>query len=220
MRKNIVLTVLFIVNILIFAGIQTNQNTLLSNFILEKTPFEVSGTVKEVVVSPRGFGYTLVTTDSGELKVPAVGQLISLLKSGTKVSVKGTKVTAFIPISLEADGYKVILKKRLPEDTEKVEISVKVKKIEIGRNYVNVVLVDEQGKDLTIPAALIPFWKNLKEGDEAKITGFKKTFELKESITVDGKTYMLPAQHVAQKIAFITQNRKSMPDMKYFKYRR
>ncbi|WP_448375509.1 hypothetical protein [Fervidobacterium sp.] len=202
MKKSIVLLALLVISsVIIFAAPQTHRNALINSFVLEKTPFEISGVVKEVVIGLRGFGYALLVTEDAEVKVPVAGQLITLLKSGTKVTVKGTKVTAFIPVSLEAVSYKLVIRRNVPEDLEKLEILAKIKKIEIARNYADVILIDEKGKEYRIPANFIPFWKNLKEGTEVKITGVKRTFELRESITIDGKTYLLPSKEAMNRIA-------------------
>ncbi|QIV78209.1 hypothetical protein QQE94_03645 [Fervidobacterium pennivorans subsp. shakshaketiis] len=194
MRKVLPLLFVLLTSFVVFSAAQPQVESLLNTFILEKVPFEITGTVKEVVYRPGGFGYLVLTTDETEVKVPVAGKLSLVVKPDEKVTVKGSKITAFIPTSLETNGYRLVFRNRIPKDVQLTELKAKIKSIEVGRNYANIVILDENNKEYKFPANFVPFWRNLKEGDEVKISGFNRTFEIKESITVDGKTYTLPAK--------------------------
>lgn len=194
MRRVLPLLFVLLLSLVVFSATQPQMKGFINNFILEKEPFEITGTVKEVVYRPGGFGYLVLTTEATEVKVPVAGKLSLVVKPEEKVTIKGSKITVFIPTSLEVKGYRLVFRNKVPKDAQLTDFEAKIKKIEIGKNYANIVILDKNNKEYKFPVGLVPFWRNLKEGDEVNISGFKRTFEIKESITVDGKTYTLPAK--------------------------
>ncbi|AMW32478.1 hypothetical protein NA23_03685 [Fervidobacterium islandicum] len=89
MRRVLSLLVILAGALMIFAATQPKALGMLENFILEKTPFEITGTIKEVVYRPAGFGYTVVSDEATEVKIPFTGNLGTLLKPEEKVVLKG-----------------------------------------------------------------------------------------------------------------------------------
>jgi len=219
MRKVLPLFFVLLTSLLVFSATQPQMKALLNNFILEKEPFEITGTVKEVVYRPGGFGYLVLTTEATEVKVPVAEKLSLVVKPDEKVTVKGSKITAFIPISLETKGYRLVFRNRVPKDVQLTELKAKIKKIEVGKNYANIVILDENNKEYKFPAGLVPFWRNLKEGDEVNISGFERVFEIKESITVNGKTYILPAKELLTNLSRRTIVFKQRFTPRFFRHR-
>ena len=188
-----VLSVLLIVIPLVLSLANPNVFTTLSNILtIEKTTFELSGQVKEVVMGLRGNGYVTITTEDTEVRVPLSFANPTAVKIGSKVIVKGTKTTFLAPFYIEVSGYKIQLRRKpLRDDIDYTTLSFKIKKIEVTKTTATIVLTDEQGKELKIPAQIIPIWKNLKAGDDFKITGVKRIVNLPESIVIDGVSYKL-----------------------------
>lgn len=167
----------------------TTLGTILT---IEKTTFELSGQVKEVVMGLRGNGYVTITTEDTEVRVPLSFANPTAVKIGSNVVVKGIKTTFVAPIYVETSGYKIQLRRKpLRDDLDYTTLSFKIKKIEVTKTTATIVLTDEQGKELKIPAQIIPIWKNLKAGDDFKITGVKRIVNLPESIVIDGVSYKL-----------------------------
>ncbi|MEJ5257421.1 MAG: hypothetical protein WHS64_04145 [Fervidobacterium sp.] len=207
MKRYLGLVFILIFTVISIGAIKPFQmQDYLKNFILDKTSYETSGTVKEIVVGPRGAGYVVLTTEATEVKLPGMFLNLSTLKVGTKIDIKGTKYIVFVPTSLEADGYKLILRRKVPQGVETMAVNGTIKNIEITKTAVTIVIVDENNKEYRLPAAIIPFWKNLKQGTKITFTGLKRTIEVKESITIDGKTYKLePRAYLMQQFGMATQ---------------
>lgn len=191
-----VLSVLLIVIPLVLSLANPNVFTTLSNILtIEKTTFELSGQVKEVVMGLRGSGYVTITTEDTEVKVPLSFANPTAVKIGSNVVVKGIKTTFVAPIYVEASGYKIQLRRKSIRDgLEYTTLSFKIKRVEVTKTTATIVLTDEQGKELKIPAQIIPVWKNLKPGDDFKVTGVKRSINVPESIVIDGITYKLSQQ--------------------------
>lgn len=191
-----VLSVLLIVIPLVLSLASPNVFTTLSDILtIEKTTFELSGQVKEVVMGLRGNGYVTITTEDTEVRVPLSFANPTAVKIGSTAVVKGIKTTFVAPIYIEASGYKIQLRRKpLRDDLDYTTLSFKIKKIEVTKTTATIVLTDEQGKELKIPAQIIPVWKNLKPGDDFKITGVKRSINVPESIVIDGITYKLSQQ--------------------------
>lgn len=220
MRRVLSLLVILAGALMIFAATQPKALGMLENFILEKTPFEVTGTIKEVVYRPAGFGYIVVSTEATEVKIPFTGNLGALLKPEEKLVLKGSKITAFVPLSLEAKGYKLVFRNIVPKNVQLTEVKAKIKKILVSRTSVEILIVDENSKEYKLPASVVPFWKSLKEGDDVKITGFTRTFEVNESITIGGKTYLLSAKELMTRLEHRPNLFKQGYIAKFFKQRR
>lgn len=191
-----VLSVLLIVIPLVLSLASPNVFTTLSDILtIEKTTFELSGQVKEVVMGLRGNGYVTITTEDTEVRVPLSFANPTAVKIGSNAVVKGIKTTFVAPIYIEASGYKIQLRRKSIRDgLEYTTLSFKIKRVEVTKTTATIVLTDEQGKELKIPAQIIPVWKNLKPGDDFKITGVKRSINVPESIVIDGITYKLSQQ--------------------------
>uniref|UniRef100_A0A7C5U2W5 DUF5666 domain-containing protein n=1 Tax=Fervidobacterium nodosum TaxID=2424 RepID=A0A7C5U2W5_9BACT len=168
---------------------------------VEKTSFELTGQVKEVVMGLRGNGYVTIKTDktdtaeSTEVRVPLSFANPTAVKIGSKVVVKGTQTTFLAPIYIEASEYKVQLRRNpIRDNLDYTTLSFKIKRIEVTKTTATIILADEKGKEVKIPAQIIPVWKNLKVGDDFKITGIKRSVNLPESIVIDGVSYKLSQQ--------------------------
>ena len=188
-----VLSVLLIVIPLVLSLANPDVLSTLSTILtIEKESFEISGQVKEVVMGLRGNGYVTITTEGTEVRVPLSFANPTAVKIGSNAVVKGIKTTFVAPIYVEASGYKIQLRRKpLRDDLDYTTLSFKIKKIEVTKTTATIVLTDEQGKELKIPAQIIPIWKNLKAGDDFKITGVKRTVNIPESIAIDGVSYKL-----------------------------
>ncbi|MGQ9856786.1 MAG: hypothetical protein ACUVQF_08620 [Fervidobacterium sp.] len=208
MKRYFALVLIAIVTVISLGSVRPFQmQDYLKDFILDKTPYEISGTVKEIVVGPRGSGYVILTTEATEVKLPGMLLNLSTLKVGTKIDIKGTRYIVLVPTSLETDGYKLMFRRNVPQGVETVAVNATIKSIEITKTAVNIVIVDESKKEYRLPAAVVPFWKNLKEGMKVTLNGVKRTVEVKESITVDGKTYKLePRAYLIQRFALAKQH--------------
>lgn len=165
----------------------------LSPFVIEKTEYEASGVINEVVFGVYGRGYATVSYgDGNEVKIPLVWNRYSDLKSGMGVNFKGIKATILVPTSFEVNGYKIVLRPVKNADNVKMQIlETKVKSVEVSRNAITIVLTDSQNKEYKIPGSLIPIWKTLKVGDTVELNTIKRNISAVQSITIDGKTYNL-----------------------------
>ncbi|HCI28724.1 MAG TPA: hypothetical protein DE117_00875 [Fervidobacterium sp.] len=194
MKKVFTITLLLLVVVSSFALKTVQQPILsyLSPFVVEKTSYEANGIVEKVVLGVYGRGYAVISYDDNEVQVPLIWSRYPDVKAGTEVYFKGIKATALVPISLETNGYKIILRPIGNVENSGVHVlETKVKSIEISRNAITVVLTDSQGKEYKIPGALMPIWKTLKVGDDVKINVIKTNVNTVQSITIDGKTYSL-----------------------------
>jgi len=192
---SIVLVILLVVSSFAAKTAATAQPILqyLSPFVIEKTEYEASGVINEVVFSVSGRGYATVSYgDGNEVKIPLVWNRYSDLKSGMEVNFKGIKATILVPTSIEVNGYKIVLRPVKNSDNVKMQIlETKVKSVEVSRNAVTIALTDSQNKEYRIPGSLMPIWKTLKVGDIVKLNTIKRNINAVQSITIDGKTYNL-----------------------------
>lgn len=195
MKKTLsaVLVVLLVVSTFAAKTVEQPILNYLSPFVIEKTEYEVTGVIDQVVLDIYGRGYATVSYGDGEkVKIPFTWNQYSDVKSGTEVKFKGIKETIIVPTSAEINGYKLVF--RPVKNTDKLEVQTletKVKNIEISRNTVTVVLTDSQNKEYRIPGSLIPIWRTLKVGDTVKINTIKRNVNTVQSITINGKTYKL-----------------------------
>ncbi|MCX7653300.1 MAG: hypothetical protein N2Z58_01265 [Fervidobacterium sp.] len=194
MRK--VLGVLFtVVPLVLSLAIQGSFASLSNILTLEKSSFELSGQVKEVVMGLKGNGYVTVTSEGTDVRIPLSFANPTAVKVGSSISVKGTKTTFVVPIYIETSGYRIQLRLKPIRDTlEYVTLSFKIKKIEISKTDATLILADDKGKEIKLPAQVIPVWRNLKVGDDFKITGVKRTSIVPESIVIDGVKYKFSQQ--------------------------
>lgn len=173
-------------------------DTLSSILTVEKTSFEITGQIKEVVMGLRGNGYIVIATDSTEateVRVPLSFANPTAVKINSKVIVKGTKTTFLTPIYIKASEYKIQLRRApLADKIEYTTLNFKIKSIVVTKTTATIVLTDEKGKEVKIPAQIIPVWKNLKVGDDFKITGIMRSVNIPESIVIDGISYKLNQQ--------------------------
>lgn len=193
MKKSSVFFLIAVLTTVIFANTTLAGTDILKMLTLEEKDMQISGQVKEVVMGLRGNGYIVLVSDDKEIKVPLAFDNPTRLKVGARVTVTGKTKTFLVPISMESEGYKVQLRflKPLKEDVETTTLVFKVSKFEITKSGVYIVIADENKKEYRIPAQIFPVWKNLKVGNEFKITGITKTLNIPESITIDGVRYKL-----------------------------
>jgi len=195
MKKTFSVVLMMLLVVSIFAAKTTTQPILsyISPFVIEKTEYEATGVIEQVVLGVYGRGYATVSYGDGErVKIPFVWNRYSDVKIGTEVSFKGIKATILVPTSVEVNGYKIVLKPVKNADNVETQIlETKVKSIEISRNAITIVLTDSQNKEYKIPGSLIPIWKTLKVGDTVELNTIKQNISAVQSITIDGKTYNL-----------------------------
>ncbi len=195
MKKTLGVVLVLLLVVSTFAAKTVEQPILnyLSPFVIEKTEYEATGVIDQVVLGVYGRGYATVSYGDGEkVRIPLLWNQYSDVKSGTEVNFKGIKATILVPTSAEVNGYKIVL--RPIKNTDKLEVQTletKVKNIEISRNTVTVVLTDSQNKEYRIPGSLMPIWRTLKTGDTVKINTIKRNVNTVQSITINGKTYNL-----------------------------
>ncbi|MGC8820846.1 MAG: hypothetical protein ACP5PP_07090 [Fervidobacterium sp.] len=191
MKKFLSIFLLTLLVLVSFAATTKTVGNIFSLLVLEKSSFEVSGKVKEVVMGIRGNGYALITSDSTDIRIPLLFANPTAVKVGSDITVNGSKVSFVIPLYFETSGYKIQIRHAVKQNTETTTLEFKVKDIQISKNSATIVLVDSMQKEYTIPAQIIPIWKNLRAGDSFKVVGIKRTVELPETILIDGKTYHL-----------------------------
>ncbi|HON04530.1 MAG TPA: hypothetical protein PK065_06640 [Fervidobacterium sp.] len=195
MKKTFSVVLMMLLVVSIFAAKTTTQPILsyISPFVIEKTEYEATGVIEQVVLGVYGRGYATVSYGDGEkVKIPFIWNRYSDVKIGTEVSFKGIKATILVPTSVEVNGYKIVLRPVKNSDNVKMQIlETKVKSVEVSRNAVTIALTDSQNKEYRIPGSLMPIWKTLKVGDIVKLNTIKRNINAVQSITIDGKTYNL-----------------------------
>ena len=105
MKKTLGVVLVLLLVVSTFAAKTVEQPILnyLSPFVIEKTEYEATGVIEQVVLGVYGRGYATVSYGDGEkVKIPFIWNRYSDVKIGTEVSFKGIKATILVPTSVKS----------------------------------------------------------------------------------------------------------------------
>ncbi len=171
------------------------RQKLIDQLVLETKDFELSGTIKEVIMTFRGKYYIVLDVSGEEKQVPA-GSLLKYVKVelGKELTVTGKDYTVLVPRIVSIDSYNLyignprIVKKLLESDkVEKKELELKVKTIDLRKGVL--VLVGEDNKEFNVPISIVPNLKNLKTGDVVKVEGIVRNVKIYQNFKYGDKNY-------------------------------